>query len=1301
MFYMKKHILFILGMLFCIASVAQNVLKINDGGEYYILNTYYDRPLTRSSDGTQPRLKQYVATNDEEYIWVAEKTETSGVFLLRHKKSGKYLMAATSNTYGTKLDSKGTGNEFKWVASALVNGKLVSLRNRNTALGVDKGSEGSEYIGVYYDKVAGAKTSVFQIVPHGAEGLQESLHRWLREHLRGLVTFILGETESKEFDVIKTALRAHAQDAESWLSHAEDFSCQRLQERHSHLTDSLLLMTSQNEAGIMNASEMSSFGGAFSLAISNFALTHSARNDSVAVVLRDKNGMGIIYYLKEADDYILIRHDDQVDVYRSGQLAEEVEVYCLPPYTSQGTAVEWSLLRSDNIKSYIPEIVMANGISTDLSGIKDSHGNMVRTLPRIYKGTMHLDKPIDLHITSQTEPITGSTIYLENNKAWVIFDEVRPSEVISTYLRNFKIGNSTPILNTNCRVVIYKEGALVMPWKPADKVFTGYSGEMYSGEEVSLPVGAHKDLGENNNKIRSFHLMRGYMAVVASDVNGKGYSRVYVADHEDMDVDALPAALNGRISSITIKKWQYVSKKGWCSTNSNDAIASQTAKMKATWFYTWSADRSSTYDTEYIPIRQHLYWPSVSQIAGHTDATACLSFNEPEHEEQHTSDKCGCGGTISEWTSCEKTRDLYETGMRIGSPAPTDPTWLTTFAGHCDDMNYRCDFVAIHCYWGSNEANDGNAWYSRLKEIYEKTKRPIWITEWAYGASWTSESWPSGWDEKLEQNRWRILDIQNKLEEAPFVERYAYYQWDTQFRNFVDWNDGHITPAGAVYRDKKSGFAFNQSVQHVTTWWTPTLKNISLTAEVDGENLKVSIKNPNLDLTEILTIQHYDIATGEWSDYYTEKNRALFDGETLTYTFPLQDFDTTGDRLRAYVKRHQNDETYSGEFSFGYITNPGIYTTDKGKVEGWTCTRDAANGYTEGTGDTYFEVWSEKAAGMEFNYYQDVKNLPDGIYELSAKVFNSTNTIASAWINGNVGLYAQTDSAMWFVPVTEDCIIDNCPRLTIRGIVVQNGTLRVGIRNIGEMSARWAGGDDFSLTYISPLHDGEMTAADGYKASYESLVSHMQGEGEEERDASCFIVNPDNNRKDSYGWTVTNIDYASGNAWDGNSSNTYWNNWKSSAYTSTMTQSITGLPDGLYTASVIARANAASTCTLTLRNEVTGAEQTGELTPSGDVSPAGSPYVKGWQDVVTPEPVLVRQGEKVTITLKCVEAPGGWWSADHFGLKWQYIEPLPTKVDTIEREEQRGSDSAYDLTGRKVMSPKGIYIKNNKKYIQR
>ena len=1290
-----------LASLLTVKAEDNSIFELVAGQDYYIYNTYYNRVLGPSSDNTQPRLVAYDAAKDSQFLFTAVKAPTAGYFMLQHKATGRYMTASTSNSYSVQFSANaGTGNAYQWSVAPGPEGHLVNLRNTSTTLGVDT-AETAEYIGVWYDKVQGETTTLFQVFQANGQGMEQSRKAWATKQLANVADYIEQEITSKGYPLLyRNRMPQSISVAREWIANPEAKTTEQFLDKTATLRDSLATMTGYESTVLLTESEMSSFGSSFSLAITDLTMNPTYEGDSIYVLIRNKQGRGTRCVLRENGDYIFVYHDAQVQVYKDGMLAETMPTYFVPKITPQGTEAEWTLVRKSRINSAMPELLSETKVVTTGGGVTvDKYGNNRRTVISLSNTTMNLEGQIDFHIISESAPLTKCKINLVGDKAWLIFDNTLPSEVVSKYLSQIKINGATAQVNQNCRVVIYLNGALVMPYKNSDFVMTGYEGEQFTGEEMNYRATAYNTLSKNANRMRSFRLKRGYMAVLASGTKGSGYSRVYVADHQDIEVPVLPKALYGRISSVIVKKWQYVSKKGWCSTTSNSAIATECKKMRATWYYTWSADRSSTYDTEYIPIRQHIWWPSVSDIAGHTDATACLSFNEPEHSEQH--DNCACGGTISPWTACTHTPDFQQTGMRIGSPAPTDASWLTEYITNCNNMAYRCDFVAIHAYWGTNEAANAQAWYNQLKSIYNNTKRPIWITEWNNGASWTTESWPSGYSEKLEKQRKAIKEIQNVLDTCSFVERYAIYNWDTYYRAMINWDDGNVLPAGKVYRDSKSDFAYNAKVQFTPVWWTPSLKTPTLGLRINDADatLVATVTNANGDVTEQMTIQRLNSTSGQWEDYYTETDRSRYDNETNTYRFPLADFHIEEDQLRIYVKRTVGDEAYSPIATTGYIQNPGIYTATKDEVSGWECKRSAANGYTKATGDTYLEVWSPTAAGMQFDYYQDIEDLPTGVYELSAAVFNTADNVAGASVNGSVVLYAQADTVQYFAPVTVDSQIDYNNRLTVPGIVVMGGKLRVGIKNIGEMGGRWAGADDFKLVRTGNLDaDSHHQYMETRTRVEQQTRDHFFKNG---NDASAFVVNPSCQRQDTYAWTVENNGTNKGEASDGTADNAYWNLWKGSAFTSTMTQDIPYLPEGQYSAKALLRGNAGADISLTASvispksDEEKG--ETATITPNGNT---GGELRYGWILAETPF-VTIRPGDVLRITMKAAITGGsGWWSADDFGLTWQYVEPLPDGVSSIVENPQH-TQRIYDLSGRPVNRPtKGIYIRNGKKIIR-
>lgn len=1311
----RTFLLFLFTLLFAPLAQAEDytIYDLVPGQEYYILNTYYNRPLGNHTDGGSPRLVNYDASRESSYLWQVESSGTAGYVLLRQKSSGRYMVASTTNNYSVLLTATpGTATNYQWRVRPGLYGSLVNRRSTGNALGVDK-NETTDQIGVWYDKSFGTETSTFAVFPSNGQGLEASHRAWLAQDILNIIDLAQDEIlNTRNPQTYRSRLKTSIETAKGMIAD-KTVTPGQLQTKAANMRDSLVTMMNQNETRVLlTQQDMSSFGSTFSLALTGLTLnTQTYPADSIYYIIRGRDGRGAKVTIRQDGDYVFVKQEDKMHVYLNDALLETLPAVYLPKLTAQDTEAEWTLLRKSRLTGSQPEILSETKVLTQGGGEDtDKYGNKTRTVISLTNSKLTLDHPVDFHIMSESSPLDNCTINLAHEKAWLIFDNALPSSVRDNYLKYIQINGKKAVLDENCRIVIYLNGALVMPFVEKG-IFQGFDGEQYTGNALSYGLGSITDLRKNSNRIRSFHLKRGYMVTLASDKDGKGYSRVYVADHHDLEVPVLPNALYGRISSINVRKWQYVSKKGWCSTTGSSAIAAETKKVRATWFYTWSADRSSTIDNEYIPIKQHIYWPGFNDINSRTECTAVLGYNEPDHGEQH--DNCDCKGTIDPWKAYTHASEFLSSGLRIGSAAPTDASWLTDYIGHCNDMQTRCDFVAIHCYWGPNEAANADAWKSRLQDIYNKTKRPIWITEWNYGASWTTEGWPSDYGDKLEKERAAIKSIQSMLESLPFVERYAVYNWDTYYRAMINWDDGSVLPAGKVYRDMKSDFAYNADVQFTPVWWSPSLKTPQVKVQINeaDEQLLLQVTNDNRDVTDRLVIQLRH-AGGEWQDYYTEQDRYLFDENLLSYTFPLSDFNPETDQLRVYVKRTLGDETYSAPASFGYIQNPDIVTATQTAVDGWECTRSAANGYTKAaSGDTYLEVWDATSAGMQFDYHQDITDLPSGIYELSAAVFNSTNGIDGATVNGSVVLYAQADSVMYAAQVTRDSEIDYDQRLTIPGIVVRGGQVRIGIRNIGDMKARWAGGDSFRLIRTAPLPgNGNLAYVEALHQQNQALCDAFMTYTDEthaEADASSFIVNRRHERKDNYGWTVTNGGTASDKPADGQSGNAYWNLWKSTPFTATMTQDIPYLPEGEYSLNAIVRGSANESLTLKATVIRNGEEKSSDepttaslqISGQGEGEVAGSGLPSGWMKMQTPF-VVIRPGDTLRLSLTAQATSGScWWSADDFGLTWRYTDTRTTGLQEVPVDRPTTPSVLYDLTGRKLQTPvqRGIYIQGGKK----
>lgn len=424
--------------------------------------------------------------------------------------------------------------------------------------------------------------------------------------------------------------------------------------------------------------------------------------------------------------------------------------------------------------------------------------NDVQTAATLTNTTVTMTGRSELHITGTGDPLPGCVIHLNSQDAWLFVRNIRPSVVNSTLLGRVRVNGANAALNTNVRVVQYELGTVVIPHGPAFTPLQIFDGTHFTGPSKSLGLYTYHDeanLGILSAATSSFKLKRGYMATVAQQNTGMGSSKVYIAQDGDLEISVLPAALNNNMRYVRVFPWRWVSKKGWGGGLGNN--------MNHLWSYDWGAEANSAgLDSEYVPIRHGRYWPGFDVINAKQNVTHLLGFNEPDHADQAN---MSVDDAVAMWP------ELMKSGLRLGSPAVTDGgfNWLYSFIDRCDQLGYRVDFVAVHFY----RANY-SYWqlHEMLREISERTRRPIWITEFNNGAQWTDgQGVPT-----LAQNATRIGEFIDMMGWAGFVERYAIFNWVGDTRRMVEDN-GNLTPAGVIYRDKVSPLAQVQEFPETAT----------------------------------------------------------------------------------------------------------------------------------------------------------------------------------------------------------------------------------------------------------------------------------------------------------------------------------------------------------------------------------------------------------------------------------------------------------------------------------------------------
>lgn len=405
----------------------------------------------------------------------------------------------------------------------------------------------------------------------------------------------------------------------------------------------------------------------------------------------------------------------------------------------------------------------------------------------------------ELHLTASGDPLPGSVVHLNSPDAWLFLDSIRPSTVVSNFLTRVQVDGAPAVLDNNVRVVQYGTGAVVIPQAPGFAPLEVFADSHFGGTSMQLTAYTHYDhnnLGSLNDAISSFTLKRGYTVTFAQNPNGTGGSVNYVAQDGDLEIPVLPGAMNDGISFVRVFPWRWTTKKG-IAGNIGQNLDTQ-------WWYNWNIDQNSSLDREYVAIRQTRWWPGLDQDWQWRGVNHLLGYNEPDHVNQSN---IAVGDAVWSWP------DLEGTGLRLGAPAVTDGglnSWLYPFMDQIEAEGKRVDFVPVHYYRSySNPADPvgaANQFYNFLKGVYDRVQRPLWVTEWNNGANWTGDPDPT-----FAQQAATVAAMLDMLENTPFVERYAIYNWVEDVRR-VQWDDGWPTQAGEVYRDKVSGLSYRQAL---------------------------------------------------------------------------------------------------------------------------------------------------------------------------------------------------------------------------------------------------------------------------------------------------------------------------------------------------------------------------------------------------------------------------------------------------------------------------------------------------------
>ena len=467
---------------------------------------------------------------------------------------------------------------------------------------------------------------------------------------------------------------------------------------------------------------------------------------------------------------------------------------------------------------------------------------------------------VDYQITGATPFTDEGMVNIENtDHAVLILAQIKPSVAISNWLSKVQINGEKAVNNGNCQVKLYNRGCIIMPYGRNYKPLTVYDGQNFEGESCS-DFGTENSGGymntlsakKLNNRIRSFKLKRGYMVTFSTRAQGRGYSRCFIAASKDLEMATLPAVLDKKISSYRIFKWYDTGKPQLAARGGDNAICSA---LNVTSTYTWGTTSDMSPDVENVP--HHIYenYPAPATVGACTTSPHMKTNNEPMNKDDDPKGKTeDVDAVLANW------EDLMATGMRLCSPSSWDGSdytngtgFIKQFIDSIDARGWRCDIIDLHCYWP--ESNFGT-----IRNWTNSTGRPVWISEWVWGASWNNNgAFASGVTES--QNAETLKRICPVLNNNDCIER--YYYWHEERDPSKLYKNGSLTEAGTYYASINSGVGYNGKYDFIPTT-PPQYGPSNFTRKVlSTGKTRLSWRDSNGEFNQLMEIQMKD-EQGQW-----------------------------------------------------------------------------------------------------------------------------------------------------------------------------------------------------------------------------------------------------------------------------------------------------------------------------------------------------------------------------------------------------------------------------------------------------
>lgn len=321
-----------------------------------------------------------------------------------------------------------------------------------------------------------------------------------------------------------------------------------------------------------------------------------------------------------------------------------------------------------------------------------------------------------------------------------------------------------------------------------------------------------------------------------------------VACGDDKPTETDKAAKHVAADVEVVKKGVGVSRYNSGSEQGGTANTSATLLQSANkikdlgvgWYYNWGTspnNQKMDEGIEFVP----MVWGRGQTDAGTLAAikskyedgtyTHLLTFNEPDLADQSS---MTVDQALSFW------EDLEEIGIPLSSPAVSSYSaqnghqWLDEFMTKAQAQNRRVDFIAIHVYQSFYSQSAVNELKETMTALWNKYKRPVWLTEFAAVDIVARDMQHTSPGEKgtvspsctVKNAQKYMTQAAAMLEQLGFVERYAWFvdnfgglydnytdddkhndrPWEAPYTTLYD-NADNITEVGKTYKNIASVIA--------------------------------------------------------------------------------------------------------------------------------------------------------------------------------------------------------------------------------------------------------------------------------------------------------------------------------------------------------------------------------------------------------------------------------------------------------------------------------------------------------------